>query len=182
MTGRKINSSLLAEALAVTAGCAGAAAVAQPSGDAEALRAALDDEYRAEATYAAVIAAFGEVRPFINIIEAERRHAAQAKAEMDRLGISYPATNPYLGKLAAPASVFAACEQGVAAEIENIALYDRILPTIKEPQVRETLTRLQAASRERHLPAFQRCAASGGEMGRGQGRGGGRGAGRTGSN
>jgi hypothetical protein len=36
---------------------------------------ALDDEYKAEATYAAVITRFGPVRPFINIVEAERRHA-----------------------------------------------------------------------------------------------------------
>ena len=34
---------------------------------------ALDDERKAEATYAAVIEKFGEVRPFINIIDAERR-------------------------------------------------------------------------------------------------------------
>ena len=54
--------------------------------DAKALRMALDDEYRAEATYAAVIETFGEVRPFIRIIDAERRHAARVKAEMDRLG------------------------------------------------------------------------------------------------
>jgi rubrerythrin len=182
MTGRKINPALLAGALAVTAGCAGAAGSAPPSGNTAALRAALDDEYRAEATYAAVITAFGEVRPFINIIEAERRHAAQAKAEMDRLGIAYPSANPYLGTLTAPASVLAACEQGITAEIENIALYDRILPTIEDPQVRETLTRLQWASRERHLPAFRRCVDRGGEMGRGPGRGGGRGGGRSGSN
>ena len=31
---------------------------------------ALDDERKAEATYAAVIEKFGEVRPFINIIDA----------------------------------------------------------------------------------------------------------------
>jgi hypothetical protein len=32
----------------------------------EALQAALDDEYRARATYRAVLDAFGDVRPFIN--------------------------------------------------------------------------------------------------------------------
>lgn len=181
MTPAKPHSRSLAGALAVTAVLAGPSAAAQSDGDAAALRTALDDEYRAEATYAAVIAAFGQVRPFINIIEAERRHAASVRAEMDRLGLRYPATNPYLGTLTAPVSVLAACEQGGAAEIENIALYDRIVPTIKEPQVRETLTRLQAASRERHLPAFQRCVARGGEMGRGGGRGARRGAGRRGS-
>jgi rubrerythrin len=154
-------------------------AAAQSSGDAAALRAALDDEYKAEATYAAVIAAFGEVRPFINIIEAERRHAASVRAEMDRLGLPYETANPYLGKLAAPTSVLDACKAGVEAEIENIALYDRLLPKIEDPQVRDTLTRLQWASRERHLPAFQRCVERGGIMGQGPGGGRDRGRQRT---
>lgn len=171
MSGRKTRSPLIAGAILLSAGCASASASGATRKDAEALRAALDDEYRAEATYAAVIDAFGEVRPFINIIEAERRHAARVKAEMDRLGIGYDPANPYLGKLAAPATVLAACEQGIVAEVENIALYDRLLPAIEDPQVRETLSTLQWASRERHLPAFRRCAARGGEMGHGPGRG-----------
>jgi len=170
MSGRKTNLPLVAGAIALSAVCVDASASGMAE-DADALRAALDDEYRAEATYAAVIASFGEVRPFVNIIEAERRHAVRVKAEMNRLGISYDSANPYLGTLAAPASVLAACEQGIEAEIENIALYDRLLPKIEDPQVRDTLASLQAASRERHLPAFKRCVARGGAMGRGPGRG-----------
>lgn len=169
MSGPKIKLPLFAGAVALTAGCASASASGAASSDVDALRAALDDEYRAEATYAAVIDAFGDVRPFINIIEAERRHAVRVKVELDRLGVSYDPANPYLGTLAAPASLLAACEQGVAAEIENIALYDRLLPKIEDRQVRDTLVALQSASRERHLPAFKRCAARGGAMGRGQG-------------
>lgn len=172
MTGLNTKLPLIAGALVLSAGAANSAGV--ESGDAAALRAALEDEYRAEATYAAVIAAFGEVRPFINIIEAERRHAAQARAQMDRLGISYDPANPFLGTLTAPASVLAACEQGVEAEIENIALYDKLLPTIVDPEVRATLTRLQAASRDKHLPAFQRCVDRGGQGDGGRGRGAGR--------
>ncbi len=174
MSGPKTKITLLAGALALSTGCANTATAGEEGGDGAALRAALDDEYRAEATYAAVIAAFGEVRPFINIIEAERRHADQVKVQMDRLSISYDPANPYRGTLTAPETVLAACEQGVEAEIENIALYDRLLPTIQDAQVRETLTGLQSASRDRHLPAFQRCVARGGEMGRGPGRGEGR--------
>lgn len=178
MSGPQTKTALLAGALALSTGCASASAsataVGEAGGDVAALRAALDDEYRAEATYAAVIASFGEVRPFINIIEAERRHADQVKVQMDRLAISYDPANPYLGTLTAPVTVLAACEQGVEAEVENIALYDRLLPTVQDPLVRETLTRLQAASRDRHLPAFQRCVSRGGEMGRGPGRGAGR--------
>lgn len=172
MTGRNIKLPLVAGALVLSAGSASGAGA--QSGDAAALRAALEDEYHAEATYAAVIATFGEVRPFINIIEAERRHAAQARLQMDRLGISYDPTNPFLGILSAPASVLAACEQGVEAELKNIALYDKLLPTIVDPEVRETLTQLQSASRDKHLPAFQRCVDRGGQGDGGRGRGAGR--------
>ena len=164
-----------AAALALLTGCAGASVASGRTGDADALLMALDDEYKAEATYAAVIDKFGEIHPFTNIIEAERRHAQRAKAEMDRFAISYDAANPYLDKLTAPQSVLAACKQGVAAEIENIALYDRILPMVEDQSVLATLTDLQWASRERHLPAFERCVARGGKRGRGRGRGQGRG-------
>ena len=156
-------------ALAIFGSASPSLAVAKT--DQKALVAALDDEYRAEAIYAAVIKKFGEARPFINIIEAELRHAAMVKAEMDRLGISYAKANPWLDKEHAPASLLEACQQGIIAEQENIALYDKLLPTIQDVQVRETLSTLQWASRERHLPAFERCVARGGAMGRGPGRG-----------
>ncbi|TWJ06638.1 ferritin-like domain-containing protein [Altererythrobacter ishigakiensis] len=165
------KSLLTLGALMLGGGCTNAIAADPPGIDGAALLQALDDEYRAEATYAAVIEKYGEARPFINIIEAERRHASRAKAELDRLGISYDATNPYLGKIEAPATLIAACEQGVTAEIENIALYDRLLPTVRDDDVREILGRLQWASRERHLPAFQRCVSRGGQMGQGRGSG-----------
>lgn len=141
--------------------------------DADALALALEDEYRAEAIYEAVMTAHGQVRPFSNIIEAEKRHSARVREEMTRLGIEYTDTNPFLGKVTAPAVLLEACQQGVDAEIENIALYEEILPTIADKQVKATLTDLQWASRERHLPAFQRCVDRGGEPGRGSGHGGG---------
>jgi len=138
--------------------------------DRNALADALDDEYRAEATYQAVIDKFGPVRPFVNIIEAEKRHSSMVRRQFSRLGMGAP-ENPYLGKVDAPASLMEACAQGVEAEVENIALYDRLLPKISDPSVRQVLSRLQAASRDNHLPAFKRCVARGGTPGRGPGRG-----------
>jgi rubrerythrin len=157
--------------LAALAGAAHAAPT-----DRQALADALDDEYRAEATYQAVIEKFGEVRPFINIIRAEQRHADMVKRQYARFGMEIP-INPYLGKIDAPDSLLEACETGVEAEIENTALYDKLLPTISDPQVRQTLIRLQAASRDNHLPAFQRCVDRGGTPGRGPGGGRGQGGG-----
>ena len=149
------------------AACASASTPAA-GGDAAALEIALEDEYRAEATYSAIIESFGDVRPFSNIIEAERRHASRVKAEMDRLGIAYDQANPFIGNIDPPATLLEACEAGIVAERENIELYDRILPTIEDPGVRATLSDLQWASRERHLPAFQRCVSRGGTPGRGR--------------
>lgn len=139
---------------------------------------ALEDERKAEATYAAVIAKFGPVRPFINIIDAEKRHARAIERQLTRLGHPIP-EDRWKGTVEPPQSVAEACEQAVAAEVENIALYDRLLPGIEDQAVRQVLTRLQAASRDNHLPAFRRCLArEGGERGgcgprgRGRGRGG----------
>lgn len=163
------TSASIATATAALAACA-SPLQAVSLVDTKALSMALEDEYRAEATYNAVLGSFPGARPFINIIEAERRHADRVKAEMDRVGITYAKTNPYLGTLKAPASVLEACQQGIIAEEENIALYDRLLPSITDDQIRATLTALQSASHERHLPAFQRCVARGGAMGGGRGR------------
>lgn len=117
---------------------------------------ALEDERKAEATYAAVIEKFGPVRPFSNIIEAEQRHAAALERQLARLGIDVP-PNAWTGKVTAPASLAQACESAVQGKVENIALYDRLIPMIEDPAARQVMENLQAASRERHLPAFKRC-------------------------
>lgn len=117
---------------------------------------ALDDERKAEATYAAVIGKFGPVQPFSNIIGAEQRHALALERQLRRLGVAVP-PNPWSGKVVAPPSLADACESAIQGEIENIALYDRLIPMIEDPAARQVMEELQAASRERHLPAFRRC-------------------------
>lgn len=122
------------------------------------LEAALDDERKAESFYAAVLKKHGDIRPFINIIEAERRHAEAVIGLMERRGWDVP-ENPYNGTEMAPATLAEACRMAITAEEENIALYDRLLPTVTEDDVKFVLTNLQRASRENHLPAFTRCLA-----------------------
>jgi rubrerythrin len=124
---------------------------------------ALDDERKAEATYAAVIDKFGPARPFINIIDAERRHSEAIKRQLQRLGFDIPA-DQWAGKGEAPASLAAACEIAIEAELANIALYDRLIPLISDTTARQVLQNLQNASRENHLPAFRRCLARQGEV------------------
>jgi len=124
----------------------------------EALQLLLQDERRAEALYAAVIQKHGEVRPFSNIIEAERRHQYALENLLETHELTVPA-NPWKEKtVVAPATFKAACEAGVQAEIENVALYDRLMNTVKEPDLLEVFERLRWASQERHLPAFRKHA------------------------
>ncbi len=121
-----------------------------------ALEEALEDEYKARATYNKVIEAFGPIRPFINIVEAEDRHASALLRQFERLGLQ-PPKDEWPGRVEAPSSIAAACEAAIAAEIENAEMYDRLLAVVDDPSVRDVLLNLQDASKNRHLPAFQRC-------------------------
>lgn len=140
-----------------------------PLTDAEinALHEALDDEYRAWATYDQVIADFGDVLPFRNIREAETRHIQALSALFDRYGVPIP-ENPWPGKVERYPDLQTACEAGVAAEIANAGLYDRIMSSTRRPDILAVLRNLRDASQQRHLPAFQRGAQGGaGECGGG---------------
>jgi len=135
-----------------------------------ALHEALEDEYRAWATYDQVIADFGEVRPFSNIREAEARHIEALRMLFARYALPLPA-NTWPGRVARYASLQSACEAGVAAEIENGALYARLLASTQRADILSVFRNLQEASQERHLTAFRRCAERGpGGDGRGAGR------------
>jgi hypothetical protein len=138
------------------------------------LNEALDDEYFAWATYDQVIADFGEMPPFSNIREAEARHIEALCTLFVRYGLPVP-ENPWPGKVARYASLQAACEAGVAAEIANGEMYERLLGATQRPDILIVLRNLQEASQQRHLAAFQRCAqrsagGGGGRRMRGRGR------------
>lgn len=127
-----------------------------------ALKMALDDEYKAFTTYQVVLEKFGDVRPFSNIIQAEIRHIDMLKDLMVKYQIPIT-TNPYLSGVnrpAAPDSLREACAVGIQAEIDNAALYDdHLLPMVaSQPDIKLVFENLRDASQQRHLPAFQRCA------------------------
>jgi hypothetical protein len=127
-----------------------------------ALGSALTDERHAEAFYAAVMAKFGDARPFSNIINAERQHEAMLIGLYETYGVAVPESGYATGALvppAAPETLVDACKVGVAAEIANRDLYDvRLLPkVVAYPDITFVLQRLRDASEQNHLPAFQRC-------------------------
>lgn len=144
----------------------------------QALIEALEDEYKARATYRLILSKFGAIRPFVNIVESEERHIQALIPLFWKYGFAVPA-DTWPGRVQAPASVQDACQAGVEAEIENAALYGRLLNlTQAYPDVQAVFLNLQRVSQTRHLPAFQRCAVREtqrpdvrGSGGRGQGRG-----------
>jgi hypothetical protein len=123
--------------------------------DIRVLEEALDDEYRAWATYDQVIRDFGPVLPFTRIRAAEERHIDALHTLFARYGMPVP-NNPWLGKVSRYTSPHEACEAGVAAEIANGAMYDRLLAATQRPDILRVLRNLRDASQQRHLPAFQR--------------------------
>ncbi len=137
-----------------------------------ALNEALDDEYKALATYEQVMVDFGEVQPFSNIREAESRHIEALCSLFSRYGLTIP-DNPWLGKVERYTSLKAACEAGVAAEIANAGIYGRLLQATERADILMVFRNLHDASQQRHLPAFRRCVEGCGGQGRGKVRHGG---------
>jgi rubrerythrin len=130
-----------------------------PSGAAlhEALVMALDDEWRARATYRAVLDAYGPVAPFSRIVEAEQRHIDALLPLFARYRLPLP-YDRWTGRVTPPPTLQQACAAGVAGEIRNYQMYDALLARVSEPEAREVFVNLRNASAYRHLPAFQACA------------------------
>ncbi|MEQ1403584.1 hypothetical protein ABK249_01440 [Neorhizobium sp. Rsf11] len=129
----------------------------------QALSRALSDEYHAEAFYEAVMARFGSIRPFANIVESERTHSAMLSDLMRIYGLDVPRNdqlNSAAIKAQVPATLAEACRMGVEAEIANRDLYQKeLLPAVSSyADITVVFERLSAASQNNHLPAFERCA------------------------
>lgn len=125
------------------------------------LNEALADEYKARDIYQPIINRYGPVRPFVNIVEAEQTHINALLPLFAKYGVAVP-PEPDLAGITTPDSLLDACRQGVEDELENGAMYDRLLAATEQTDVRMVLERLQTASRDHHLPAFQRCVERGG--------------------
>jgi hypothetical protein len=135
------------------------------------LTAALDDEYRARATYRAILDTYGDVRPFVNIVESEERHIEALRRLCERYHVEIPA-DPWPARVSAPDSLAAACEAALEAERENGKLYERLMEAAAGwVDVEDTFRQLLRASRQNHLPAFERALERERRGGPGRGRG-----------
>lgn len=122
----------------------------------DALNQTINDEYKARAIYSKVIAKFGDIKPFSNIINAETTHAS----ELTQLYIKYDLDVPvddWESKVPEFETVSDACAAAVQAEIDNAALYDELLSNVDNQDIIAVFTSLRDASLNKHLPAFERC-------------------------
>jgi len=119
---------------------------------------AAQDEYTAQAEYAAIMGKYGMLRPFSNVIRAEGNHLAWLKDAFAAYKLPFP-VDEASSHLIVPATLIDAYRTGVQAEVDNIAMYDSFLasPLIQGTQyadLRTLFTNLANAS-ENHLRAFQ---------------------------
>lgn len=116
---------------------------------------AMEDEYMAQAEYAAIIAEYGDNAPFANIINAEQTHIDLLTPLFAAYGLTLP-ENTATAKVTLPASLQEAYATGMAVENTNIAMYDAFLTQSDLPQdVRDVFEALKNAS-DNHLAAFTR--------------------------
>lgn len=146
---------------------------------ADKLHDALMDEYHALSFYAAVMAEYGEIAPFVNIARSEEQHISALSRLYEKYGRDMP-ENPYGDGDYEFASLEDAATMARDAEIANAELYDELVAGITDEDVLRVFANLQYASMERHLPAFERyldagCLADGSGRGNGQRGGGGSG-------
>ncbi|MEW6564900.1 MAG: DUF2202 domain-containing protein [Spirochaetota bacterium] len=119
---------------------------------------AIQDEYLARAEYQGIMAQFGTIRPFSNIIEAEGTHVSWLEQAFKNYKLPIP-KDEAKAYIHVPATLKEAYEAGVQAEIDNIAMYDRFLGTslVQDPKyadLQTLFTNLRNASKN-HLEAFK---------------------------
>ncbi len=123
-----------------------------------AMERTIQDEYHAENIYLRVIADFGEVRPFVNVVNAEERHSEAIAGLYRNRALEVPASRWNLDNVPRFGSVTEACAAAVQAEKDNIALYDSFFAMDLPNDVRNVFTNNRFASLDKHLPAFESCA------------------------
>ncbi len=135
---------------------AGAALTPLSDAEAQALQNAILEEYGAFNLYTAVNTQFGSTIPFSYIARSEQQHTNALVRQAQKYGIAVP-ENPGLANPPVFASLAEACQAGVDAEIADAALYDALKLVTTHADLLQVYDRLQKASLESHLPAFQIC-------------------------
>lgn len=121
------------------------------------LDTAINDEYHAEFIYLRVLADFGNVLPFFNVVVAEQRHSTSLGGLLEGRGVPIPSSRWNLDNVPRFTTLRLACAAAAVAEQENIEMYDRFLALNVPADVRTVLANNRRASLDRHYPAFRQC-------------------------
>ena len=113
----------------------------------------IQDEFLARAEYELIIAEYGSIRPFTNIMAAEQRHIEWVTELFAAYGYNVPQDTAQR-HVVLPDDLKASFQTGVQAEIDNIAMYEAFLQEELPDDVRDLFERLKQAS-ENHLRAFR---------------------------
>jgi hypothetical protein len=121
----------------------------------EMLVAAIEDEYLAQATYQAIIEAYGNIKPFSKIVLAEQTHIDLLLPLFEAYGVDVP-VNYAADFVVLPDSISSALATGIEAETLNIAMYQIFLDQEDLPSDVQTVFELLMNASENHLRAFSR--------------------------
>jgi hypothetical protein len=121
-----------------------------------ALHEALDNEYRAWATYDRVTLDFSDAPHFEQLRAIEVEHITALQQLFERYAQSAP-QNRWVGNVPHYGSVCEACEAGADAAGADAALYARLRASTRRGDILEVFKRLEAEAGSRKLRALQRC-------------------------
>jgi len=112
-----------------------------------------EGEYAARARYKAIIAKFGPLQPFVNILKAEEQHITVLKQQCAKYGVAIPEDTVVA---TVPDVLLDAAKDAAEYEVLNAAMYEELLPVVASyPSLVTTFTNLGTASEENHLVALE---------------------------
>lgn len=153
---------LLLAALAAFTACNGDNAFpltpATPEPDLEtALTRAIQNEYRIEKIYLRVLSDFGAVEPFEGILFGGQRHSDALADLFTARDLAVPGSVWTTDNVPSYNSVAAACAGALAAEQDDIAMYDDLLRLDLPEDVLLVLGDNRASSRDQRVPELEAC-------------------------
>ncbi len=128
-----------------------------PSSVQTALSQSLDNEYKMQSYYQAVIDTLGSQRPFAMIIGAETQHVAVINSLYEKYGLKLE-PNQWANKTYNITTLTNACQTAAGYERDTVNLYNALLPQVANyPDISQVFTNINDAAKTSHLPAFEKC-------------------------
>ena len=93
----------------------------------------------------------------LNIVDAEARHVSALLCLFKSLELRHPPTDGQ-GRFLVFQALMRPARAAVQGEVNNVALYDRVLENTRRPDLLSVYQALRSAWLDRRLPAFRRCA------------------------